>query len=146
MSPARAASGVVRLTQCLKPVARADERVVFMYLFGSTVTGQTGGRGDVDLAVYCDPVGTLSDDASLHERLAVAIGRDDTDVVILNRAPLWLQYRVVGEGVVVFSRDEPRRIAFRERVEKTFLDFRPYHEAYLAAVRERARRGVLSGG
>jgi hypothetical protein len=56
-----------------------------------------------------------------------------------------LQFRVVA-GRVLFSRDERERIAFREHVEKTFLDFRPYHDSYLAAIRERAHRGMLSGG
>ncbi len=85
----------------------------------------------------------MLDDARLHDQLAAALDRDDVDLLIVDRAPLWLQFRVVA-GAVLFSRDEQAWIAFRERVEKAFLDFRPYHDSYLAAVREHARHGVLN--
>lgn len=75
----------------------------------------------------------------------MTLGRQDVDLVVLNDAPLWLCYRVVG-GRVLFARDAREAVAFRERVEKRFLDFRPYHEGYLAAVRDRARNGHLSHG
>ncbi len=99
----------------------------------------------MDLAVSLRPQGSLLDDARLHDQLAAALGRDDVDLLVLDDAPLWLQFRVVA-GRVLFSRDERERIAFREYVEKAFLVFRSYHDSYLAAVRDRARRGVLSGG
>lgn len=130
----------------LGAAALDDERVLFIYVFGSVARGTPGAHSDVDLAVYVREPGGLVEDARLHDRLAAAAGRDDTDVVILNDAPLWLAYRVVGEGVVAFSCDERRRVAFRARTEHEFLDFRHYHDAYLAAVRERARQGTLSRG
>lgn len=127
------------------PVLAADDRVLFAYLFGSRTLPDPPPDSDIDLAVHFnDPIGAL-DEATLHGRLAAVTGHD-TDLVVLNRAPLWLAFRVVGDGVVVFSRDEPLRIAHRARIEQEFLDFRPYHDAYLAAVRERARRGALSRG
>lgn len=115
-----------------------------MYLFGSAVRGEQRPGSDVDLGVFTSTSGSLLDDARLHDELAAALDCE-VDLVILNEAPLWLQYRVVG-GHVAFSRDERLRIAFRERVEKEFLDFRHYHDSYLDAVRERSRRGALTGG
>ncbi len=126
-------------------VGEADRRVRFVYLYGSAATGDTRPDSDLDLAVSVAPRGTLFDDARLHDELAAALGREDVDLLVLEDAPLWLRFRVVA-GIPVLSRDEPARIAFRERVEKEFLDFRPFHDSYLAAVRERARRGELSRG
>ena len=60
-------------------------------------------------------------------------------------APLWLAYRVVG-GRPSYGRDDVARVRHRAAVEHAFLDFKPYHDAYLAAVRERARSGRLSPG
>ncbi len=117
----------------------------FAYLFGSQATGDARPDSDVDLAVSLRPQGSLLEEARLHDQLAAALGRRDVDLLVVDDAPLWLQFRVVA-GRVLFSRDERERIAFRERVEKMFLDFRPYYDSYLAATRERARRGVLSGG
>lgn len=129
----------------IRPVVQSDERVLFVYLFGSVASGDARVDSDVDLAVYPSETLSLLDEAALHERLARTL-TSSVDLVMLNRAPLWLQFRILGEGCVVFSRDESARIAFRAWVEKAFLDFRPLHDAYLAAVRHRARRGELSLG
>lgn len=129
----------------IQPVLESDPRVRFAYLYGSRARGDARPDSDVDLAVSLRPQGGLLDDARLHDQLAAALGRDDVDLLVVDDAPLWLQFRVVA-GRVLFSRDERERISFREYVEKAFLDFRPYYDGYLAAVRERARRGVLSGG
>lgn len=137
---------VTRLAERVQPVLLADERARFAYLFGSVARGQAAPGSDVDLAVYLRPDGTLMDEARLHDALATALGREDVDMVALNRAPLWLQFRVLGEGTVVFSRDERERISFREHTERDFLDFLPFYEEYLAATRNRARRGALSRG
>ncbi|MGH3978420.1 MAG: type VII toxin-antitoxin system MntA family adenylyltransferase antitoxin [Pseudonocardiaceae bacterium] len=140
-----ALEAIEEVARRLGSVAESDDRVRFVYLYGSMARGEVRSGSDVDLAVLLRPRGTLLDDARLHDQLAAALDRDDVDLLILNDAPLWLQFRVVA-GRVVFSRDERERVAFRERVEKMFLDFRPYHDSYLAAVRERARRGMLSRG
>lgn len=136
---------VAEITRRIRPVLEADERVRFAYLHGSVSRGDERPDSDVDLAVLTRPRGTLLEDARLHDQLAVALGREDVDLLVLDDAPLWLQFRVVA-GRVVFSRDERHRIRFRERVEKEFLDFRPYHDSYLRSMRERARRGTLSRG
>ena len=128
----------------LRPILGGDERVRFAYLFGSAATGENRADSDVDVAVMLEPRGTLLDDAALHDRLADAITGTEVDLVVLNDAPLWLRFRAVG-GRILVSREERARIADRERVEKEFLDFRPYYDEYLRATRERARRGALSG-
>ncbi|MGQ0576214.1 MAG: type VII toxin-antitoxin system MntA family adenylyltransferase antitoxin [Pseudonocardia sp.] len=128
----------------LGPVLAGDPRVRFAYLFGSVARGEQRTSSDVDVAVMLEPRGTLTDDATLHDQLAAALPGTDVDLMIMNGAPLWMRYRAVA-GRVLISRDDHLRIADRERVEREFLDFRPYHEEYLRATRERARRGVLSG-
>jgi predicted nucleotidyltransferase len=133
------------LTEAVRTVLTDYKRVQFCYLFGSTARDDARPDSDIDLAVLASPSLSLIEEAALHEGLAKALDRS-LDLVMLNRAPLWLQFRILGEGRVLFSRDEPSRVAFRERVEKTFLDFRPFHDEYLLAIRQRARRGALTGG
>lgn len=129
----------------VEPVLEADSRVRFAYLFGSVAAGTERAGSDVDLAVSVDPRGTLLDDARLHDALITAMAREDVDLVVLEDAPLWLAHRVVG-GVPVFTRDAVARVRHRAAVEREFLDFQPYHDAYLAAVHQRARAGRLSRG
>lgn len=129
----------------IRSIVADDDRLLFVYVFGSVARGTDSDSSDVDIAVYPSRPISLLDEVDLGGRLGQALGCE-VDLVMLDRAPLWLQYRVLGDGQVVHSRDEAARVAFRARVEKAFLDFRPLHDAYLAAVRRRARRGALSGG
>lgn len=46
----------------------------------------------------------------------------------------------------MLARNERARVAFREHVEKRFVDFKPLHDASLRAGRHRARAGHLSRG
>lgn len=142
---ARTSADIVELSRRVAPVFEADERVRFAVLFGSLAHGPARPGSDIDLAVSVDPRGTLIDDARLHDALVGVLGREDVDLVVLEDAPLWMQYRVVA-GLPVYSRDDVARVRFRAAVEQRFLDFKPYHDAYLAAVRERARSGGLSRG
>ncbi|WP_300008555.1 nucleotidyltransferase domain-containing protein [Pseudonocardia sp.] len=136
---------VETLSQLLAPAFAADPRVRFAFAFGSVADGTARPGSDLDLAVSVDPRGTLLDDARLHDALARAAGRDDVDLVVCEDAPLWMQFRIVA-GRPVFSRDDVARVRFRASVEQRFLDFRPFHDAYLGAVRDRARTGGLSRG
>lgn len=133
------------LAERVAPVFTADERVRFAYLFGSAATGTEGPRSDLDVAVSVQPRGTLLDDARLHNALIDALDREDVDLVIMEDAPLWLRYRVVG-GQPIFSRDDVARVRHRAAVEMEFLDFRPRYDEYLAAVHHRAGTGRLSSG
>lgn len=133
------------LARTLAGAFAADPRIRFAYVFGSVAAGTAGAGSDLDIAVSVDPRGTLLDDARLHDALVGAAGREDVDLVVLEDAPLWMQYRIVA-GRPVYSRDDVARVRFRASVEQRFLDFRPYHDAYLDAVRERARTGGLSRG
>jgi predicted nucleotidyltransferase len=127
------------------PVLAGDERVRFAYVFGSVAAGTATTRSDIDLGVSVQPRGTLLDDARLHDALVVALGREDVDLVVLEDAPLWMRYRIVG-GCPIYSRDDVARVRHRAASELEYLDFKPYHDAYLAAVHRRARAGRLSRG
>jgi len=120
--------------------------VVFAYLFGSHATGRTYPWSDVDIAVMMGPdwdgevVETMLD---LAGRIEAAARVGNVDVLILNRAPLRLQGRVLREGKKVYSCDEPARVAWASRTFREWADFE-YHaaeidRAYLKAIAEGRR-------
>lgn len=119
--------------------------VAFAYLFGSAARGDTHTRSDVDVAVYLDPAATLERalDLSLElaRRLATATGLGGIEVVVLNGAPLPLRGRAVRERRVIFSRDEPARVAYESLTLREFFD----HEIHARPLDERFLRDAAEG-
>lgn len=138
-------NGDTAVAHLLTRAFASDQRVRFAYLFGSVARGRARPDSDLDLAVSVQPRGTMIDDARLHDALVDALGREDVDLVVIEDAPLWLQFRIVA-GQPVYSRDDVARVRFRAAVEQRFLDLKPYHDAHLAAAHERARSGRLGRG
>lgn len=124
------------------PRAFEGEPVVFAYLFGSRAAGRTHPRSDVDVAVYLEPAVPPTESFQLRLRLPnllLALSRvGDIEVVILNELPLPVRGRVVREGIVIYSRDEPARVRYEGRTLKEFFDFeihsKPLDEQFLRDV------------
>ena len=83
--------------------------VLEAYLFGSSATGATHPRSDVDVAVYLAdrrPEGSaFGYAADLAAVLMAALGTNRVDVVVLNDAPPLLYHRVLRDGQRILSRD-----------------------------------------
>lgn len=104
----------------------ADEPVLAVYLFGSRARGTARPDSDVDVAVLLDGV-AADDRLEVQLRLARLLAdRSEIgglDLVVLDGAPLPLRGRVVQEGRVVFSADEPARIEHESRTAREFFDY-----------------------
>jgi len=100
--------------------------VVVVWLFGSTARGEQRADSDTDLAVLVDPSATAEQRLDLRLRLAERLqdeGVQRPDVIVVNDAPLRLKARVSSEGQVLFSRDEPARVAWTSRIFREHADF-----------------------
>ncbi len=106
----------------------AGEPVVFAYLFGSRARDAADAHSDVDMAIFLEESVPSATYLDLSLRLAgdlegaAGVGPIEA-LVILNEAPLPLAGRVVREGKVLYSRDEPRRVRYESRVFREFTDF-----------------------
>jgi predicted nucleotidyltransferase len=124
--------------------------VLAAYLFGSYARGQAGPLSDVDVAVLLDDA--CDEQRSFDIRLEVIGGlmrmlhTNDVDVIVLNQAPLALQYRVVRDGILLYCRERQPTIEFAARTVSMYLDFKPVIERHERAILERARRGELLRG
>lgn len=120
--------------------ALAQAGVRFAYLFGSRVTGAATERSDADVAVMPSAALGLRERTCLATELASAVGVADIDLVVLDRAPLELRGRVVQEGRLIYSVDEPARVSFEVQTRSAYLDYLPtlrsLQRAYIAHVAE----------
>lgn len=118
--------------------------VRFAYLFGSHARGTAGDRSDIDVAVMLDDavpeVRRLELQLELAEALERATGLSPVEVVLLNDAPMLLAGRVVQEGQLLYSADEPARVAYESLTFRQYVDFdREMQELERARLRAHAR-------
>lgn len=90
--------------------------VRFAYLFGSRVVGRPDARSDVDIAVVLVDDTTPAEAERIGGRCADALSAAaevaDIQLTVLNDAPVRFIGRVLRQRVVIFSRDEPGRVAY----------------------------------
>jgi predicted nucleotidyltransferase len=99
-------------TELEERIARALEprdEVLEAYLFGSHAAGNPQRHSDIDVAVYVDDHRSTRAGygyaAELTTHLMRALGTNEIDLVILNRAPPVLYHRVLRDGLRILSRD-----------------------------------------
>ncbi|HAI86106.1 MAG TPA: hypothetical protein DCL63_03850 [Firmicutes bacterium] len=85
---------VERIKEAVVPVLTKHGRVVAAYLFGSAGTERATAMSDVDIAVLTDGDISLLDELSLSADVAVALGREDVDLLVLNSARNDLQHAI----------------------------------------------------
>jgi uncharacterized protein len=103
-------------------------RIRLILQFGSTVTGRTHDRSDLDLAVKLDSADvSLQTVLEMQEALQTQFPGREVDLAILNRAdPLFLK-KILESCRVLFG--TPQDLArLRLYAFKAYQDFRPYLE------------------
>jgi len=110
--------------------------IKFAYLFGSCARNATGPLSDIDLAVYLDK---RFDYFSARLRFMGDLDRllkgHSFDLVILNEAPLILQYEVIRENVIL-KENKDKRIPFETRVIREYLDTEPLRAVHRQKLKE----------
>ena len=128
----------------------AMPEVQFACLYGSHARGQANTLSDVDVAVLIDRATDRKEYFDLRLTLigdlSALIKNDDVDVVVLNEAPLALQYRILRDGISLYCRNRDRLTEFSARAISEYLDFKPIIERHEVAILDHARRGELRYG
>jgi predicted nucleotidyltransferase len=130
------------LVERLRERLEREEDVLVAYLHGSHASGRPGPLSDVDVAVL------LREDADRWQRLldligavSEVVGSERADVVVLNEAPAALAYRVLRDGILLFSRDDVARVRHRTHVIDRYLDMEPMRRMLREGVRDQIREG-----
>ena len=130
----------------LRQIAREilpRQGVSLAYLFGSHARNRPTPLSDIDIAVVTEgilpPRRRLALELALEPDLASA-APGDYDVRVINHAPLRVAGTVVREGLLLYARDESRRVGYESTVRVRYFDLLPvirfHRDAYLRAQRE----------
>jgi predicted nucleotidyltransferase len=106
----------------------ADKPVVAAYIYGSAVRGQMTDLSDIDIGLLIrsqlSPLERLDLELAVEVELA-SCGHTQCDVRVVNDAPIALRGELVTKGVLLYSADESRRVAFETRSRGEYFDFLP---------------------
>ncbi len=130
---------LIRLTAAVEPILSTSP-VYLAYLYGSTARGDETPLSDLDIAVLADSKLEPLERLDLEMKLELALeqaGFPQADVREVTLAPIIARGRVITEGIILYSRDEERRVEFETRSRSEYFDFLPFWEenqrAYLEA-------------
>lgn len=107
------------------------EDIDIAYIFGSFLESEK--FNDIDVAIV------LTRELNAYKRFKFAMGiaselekeikpRFEFDIKILNYSPVEFQHEVLKKGIVIFKRDENRRIEYEATLISTYLDLKYMYE------------------
>jgi predicted nucleotidyltransferase len=127
----------------IRRVLEDEADLAFALVFGSAGRGTPGPTSDVDVAVEFRP--EAPPDRVTLGRLAARLesaARRRVDLVLLDKAPVALSYRIFRDGRVLLERDQPALVRRKAQAILQYLDFKPVEERCAEGVlRAAARRG-----
>jgi uncharacterized protein len=131
------------MLDAMRRVLEDEPDLMFALVFGSAGRGTLRSSSDIDVAVEFRPE-TPPDRMTLG-RLAARLesaARRRVDLVVLDRTPAVLAYRIFRDGRVLLERDPSALARRKARAILEYLDFKPVEELCAEGVlRAAARRG-----
>lgn len=126
---------------------RSQKYIVFAYLFGSVAKGKEGKLSDLDLAVFMNESLSKREKFDLQLKLISEITSilktDKVDLVVMNDAPLLLNYNIIKHGKLLKD-DERERIRIETNVLSSYLDRKYYVDRHTKeAIKRIAGEGLL---
>jgi len=108
--------------------------VIVAYLYGSVARNESGPLSDVDMAILLEDTLSKQERFDLRLRLTVELvsrlKMSQVDLIVLNDAPVYLQFEVIKANQVLYCRDEIARIRYEAKTMSFYLDRKYYDERH----------------
>jgi uncharacterized protein len=121
------------------------EGVVAAMLIGSQARAKAGPLSDIDIGVWhdpgLDPGERLQLQLSLGAAASEALGTDEVDIVLLNRATPLMRHRAVRDARRLVERDAKTRVQLESRAILDYLDTKPLRAELARGMRHRIEEG-----
>ncbi len=118
--------------------------LMLIYSFGSRATDTDTPLSDVDIAILVDGLGNRDFKAlslNLIFKFSQLFDSDKIDLLILNKASLAIQFKVISEGKILYQRKLEIRTDFEEKVIKLYLDFKKFEVEYYKVMYNQILKG-----
>lgn len=123
----------------IKNILKNYNSILAVFLFGSQIKGKTNRYSDIDIGILFGNEVKVQDytdkQIEITNNLNGALKRE-VDIIILNRAPLFLKYLVLKEGLKIYEHPDRTDHSFEARAIIEYLDFLP--------IKNRIENGILT--
>ncbi len=144
------AADITARLKAVAPKVLVNYPVEIAYLHGSVARGTPLPTSDIDIALVLSeslpPYERLMLELAIQAVLEDACHLANLDVRSINHAPIMAQGPIVQEGILLYSRDKARRVAFEVLTRSKYFDYRPAAEWMQQAFLDYIRREGLSYG
>ncbi|TFG20085.1 MAG: nucleotidyltransferase domain-containing protein [Promethearchaeota archaeon] len=117
-----------------------DFALKLVYLFGSKAKEINTPVSDIDIAIFIDNY-EHQDLRQIFLDLIFEFSQlfksDKIDLLILNEAPITIQFKVISEGKPLFQVNPEYRADYEENVVKLYLDFKKFEDDYYETMHKR---------
>lgn len=106
--------------------------VVCMYLFGSINSCRATPLSDIDIAILFDHTTNEEQmdyfENKIFQDLSVFFNTEEIDLIVLNKAPLSIQYGVIKSKSKIYYKDFLKVADFENNIIIKYIDFKKYRD------------------
>ena len=113
-------------------VAKSDEEILAIVLFGSTARQENFKNSDIDICLILKP--NQYPLKYLSNKKFDYLKRFDLDIQIFQQLPIYIRKRIIKEGKILFCRDEDEIYKIAFNMIQEFNDFEHIYHDYLKEV------------
>ncbi|GAV23429.1 type VII toxin-antitoxin system MntA family adenylyltransferase antitoxin [Carboxydothermus pertinax] len=125
----------------LKKYCEQNKNILALYIFGSYGTELERITSDIDLAMLFRNSPSLFEELEIESDISQIFGRDNIDLVNLNKAPLDICHQVLYTGDLLYCTDEIALADFKEKVFNTYGDYgitlKKFYDDYMKGLRDK---------
>ena len=114
--------------------AKGDPDILGVFLFGSVCRGEKSKTSDVDVCLILSPHFLNTGPLAFSRKKLEYLNDFSLDVQVFQALPLYIRKRVIGEGRLLFVRDEDQLYDLAIRTAKEYEDFKHIYHDYLREV------------
>jgi len=123
----------------IKDILKQDNSIIVVYLFGSQIKDKSNKYSDIDIAILFDD--KVKEEKYTDKQIAIinnlsSVLSREIDAIVLNRAPLFLKYHILKEGIKIYEKPDREQHDFEAKAIVEYFDFLP--------IKNRIENGLLT--
>lgn len=127
----------------LSPVFNRIPVMQAVFFYGSRVHEQHTDLSDIDLFYLSEENINLTDEAEILYQINKLIHTTEVDFTSIKNLPLKVQYDILTQGQVIYSRNEEFITDYKEFIIIKYFDFKPVYDEYMSCFKNNMHSGEI---